>query len=210
MDRKGKGKAKQNDEEVEGLDIWGGELIRTEKSLQKRALVMRGSRDVGAQLFVAAARSLGLGVRLVVSLQSVGWRMGDGVKATKSEPKPPVDDDAKDGGGKDGEEETERDPNKPVRWIDRKEGERFPGLGNRMGVEVGGGEKKGKEKEREIPAALMVKTRKKGKKLGRKAKLGEKVENVDGESSRPSSRSLSCLRSLPPTRRRTKLTRLSI
>ncbi|KAL7412810.1 hypothetical protein BDY24DRAFT_362949 [Mrakia frigida] len=187
-DRKGKGKAKQqqHDEEEGGgeqeadLSVWGGELIRTEKSLQKRALVMRGSRDVGAQLFVAAARSLGLGVRLVVSLQSVGWRMGDGVKPV-SKPKEPKPLPDKDDDGK-GEEEEEVDPNKPVRWIDRKEGERFPGLGNRMGVEVGGsGKGKGKEREKEIPAALMIKPRKKGRKLGggRKGKFGEKVGDVD-------------------------------
>uniref|UniRef100_A0A0W0EXG9 Rad4-domain-containing protein n=1 Tax=Moniliophthora roreri TaxID=221103 RepID=A0A0W0EXG9_MONRR len=49
------------------------EVIRTEKSLMKHALMGEGSRDVSAQLFTALCRALGIPARLVVSLQGVGW-----------------------------------------------------------------------------------------------------------------------------------------
>ena len=52
----------------------GGEKLRSVNSLMKKALQQEGSRDVSAQLFVALARSLGLGTRLVVSLQPAPWR----------------------------------------------------------------------------------------------------------------------------------------
>lgn len=177
---KGKGKGKAKEE----ADPWGGELIRTEKSLQKKALMMSGSRDVGAQLFVSCARSLGLGVRLVCSLQPVGWRMGDGkpkvdkpARQTDDEPEPAVEE----------EPEEDRDPNKPVRWIDRKEGERFPGLGNQLGVteaEIARGKGPDKKKKKEVHPSLMVReSKRKGKKLGKKkTKIGGKVENSDGQS----------------------------
>lgn len=52
----------------------GGERLRTVNSLMKKALQQEGSRDVSAILFVALARAIGLGTRLVVSLQAVPWR----------------------------------------------------------------------------------------------------------------------------------------
>ena len=56
----------------------GGEVIRTEKSLMKHALMRCGSRDVSAQLFTALCRALDIPARLVVSLQSVPWQAGVG------------------------------------------------------------------------------------------------------------------------------------
>ncbi|EEB97161.1 hypothetical protein MPER_03571, partial [Moniliophthora perniciosa FA553] len=41
------------------------EVIRTEKSLMKHALMAEGSRDVSAQLFTALCRALGIPARLV-------------------------------------------------------------------------------------------------------------------------------------------------
>jgi hypothetical protein len=52
----------------------GGEQIRTVKSMMKKALQAKGGRDTSSQLFVALCRSLGLGARLVVSLQAVQWK----------------------------------------------------------------------------------------------------------------------------------------
>ncbi len=80
---KGKGKArateddaKAEDEYMEYMDTlkFGGERIRTVKSMQKKALQGFGGRDTSAQLFVALCRAMGLGARLVVSLQPVNWR----------------------------------------------------------------------------------------------------------------------------------------
>jgi hypothetical protein len=85
-DSKGKGRAtdsasssKADKKRLESFGkAFGGELLRSHKSLQKKALNMQGSRDISALLFVSVARALGIGTRLVVSLQPVGWRMGDG------------------------------------------------------------------------------------------------------------------------------------
>lgn len=52
----------------------GGEQMRTVKSMMKKALQAKGGRDTSSQLFVALCRSLGLGARLVVSLQAVQWK----------------------------------------------------------------------------------------------------------------------------------------
>lgn len=52
----------------------GGERIRTVNSFMKKVLQARGGRDTSAQLFVALCRSLGLGARLVVSLQPIQWK----------------------------------------------------------------------------------------------------------------------------------------
>ncbi|GHJ87232.1 hypothetical protein NliqN6_3634 [Naganishia liquefaciens] len=76
---KGKGKAKAGDEDDANEDFVaalgdGGERIRTVKSLMKKALQGTGGRDTSAQLFVSLCRALGLGTRLVVSLQPVQWK----------------------------------------------------------------------------------------------------------------------------------------
>jgi xeroderma pigmentosum group C-complementing protein len=75
----GKGKDKEREREKEALleqisTGAGGERLRTVNSLMKKALQQEGSRDVSAILFVALARAIGLGTRLVVSLQAVPWR----------------------------------------------------------------------------------------------------------------------------------------
>jgi len=51
-----------------------GETIRSAQSLMKRALNMSASQDLSAQLFVSLCRSLGIGARLVISLQPLNWR----------------------------------------------------------------------------------------------------------------------------------------
>lgn len=86
-DRKGKGKAKRT-----AQDDDHGEVIRSEKSLMKHALMKRGSRDISAQLFTSLCRALGIPARLVVSLQSVPWRssVGKSNKAKTPAKKPDV------------------------------------------------------------------------------------------------------------------------
>ncbi|KAJ9095375.1 hypothetical protein QFC19_007619 [Naganishia cerealis] len=73
----GKGKEKDDNDDqdqfVAALGA-GGERIRTVKSLMKKALQGTGGRDTSAQLFVSLCRALGLGTRLVVSLQPVQWK----------------------------------------------------------------------------------------------------------------------------------------
>lgn len=74
---KGKGKAKDEDDAQDDFVAAlgdGGERIRTVKSLMKKALQGTGGRDTSAQLFVSLCRALGLGTRLVVSLQPVQWK----------------------------------------------------------------------------------------------------------------------------------------
>jgi hypothetical protein len=78
VDLKGKGKeeAEADDEYTAWIDKLGqgGERIRTVKSMQKKALQGYGGRDTSAQLFVSLCRAMGLGARLVTSLQPVNWR----------------------------------------------------------------------------------------------------------------------------------------
>ncbi|KAG8855729.1 hypothetical protein FRB96_006773 [Tulasnella sp. 330] len=91
LDRKRKGKA----DDIEQDDV--GEVIRSEKSLMKHALMMRGSRDTSAQLFTALCRGLGLPSRLVVSLQSVPWKSSIGNKV-KPRPKAETSEKGKERG----------------------------------------------------------------------------------------------------------------
>lgn len=141
----------------------GGELLRSHKSLQKKALQLAGSRDIGAILFVACCRALGIGARVVVSLQPVGWRMGDGSASTsaskakgkgKGKAQATTDDD---------DDDVEMEPvalptpaptsaagtastSTPagttnggyVRWIDRPPSQRVPGLKSTLGAQLGG------------------------------------------------------------------------
>ncbi|KZO97015.1 Rad4-domain-containing protein [Calocera viscosa TUFC12733] len=65
-DRKGKGR--------EAPLLHDDDPIRSTKSLMKHALMMKGSRDISAQLFTALVRALGVPARLVTSLQSVPWQ----------------------------------------------------------------------------------------------------------------------------------------
>lgn len=64
-----------------------GEVLRSSKSLMKRALLWRGSRDTSAQLFTALCRALDIPTRLVVSLQSVPWQANVGKPKPKTKPK---------------------------------------------------------------------------------------------------------------------------
>ncbi len=75
-DVKGKGKEDADDEYTTWVERLGqgGDRIRTVKSMQKKALQGYGGRDTSAQLFVSLCRAMGLGARLVVSLQPVNWR----------------------------------------------------------------------------------------------------------------------------------------
>ncbi|WVQ84392.1 hypothetical protein IAT38_006544 [Cryptococcus sp. DSM 104549] len=86
--KQGKGKDKASKEEEEFLEMLGegagGEKLRSVNSLMKKALQQEGSRDVSAQLFVALARSCGLGTRLVTSVQAVPWRAEKVVQKKKT------------------------------------------------------------------------------------------------------------------------------
>ena len=142
QDLKGKGKARAVD-----LDEDDGEVIKSEKSLMKHALMMRGSRDTSAQLFTSLCRALGIPARLVASLQSVPWQAGVG------KPKPPVKPKKKAGGKEAGvgpsvgkgkqkaapDDEDEDDmemeeveiPGTPNGKGKSREGSAFPGAGQR-------------------------------------------------------------------------------
>jgi xeroderma pigmentosum group C-complementing protein len=73
-----------------------GERIETIKDFRKAAKACEGSRDVGAQLFVALLRGLSLETRIVANLQPAGFGWS---KAEEADPKSvkQADDDAKDG-----------------------------------------------------------------------------------------------------------------
>lgn len=66
-------------DEIQGWDRdrWDaeehGERIETRKSFRKAAKECEGSRDVGAQLFVALLRGLGLETRMVTNIQPAGF-----------------------------------------------------------------------------------------------------------------------------------------
>jgi xeroderma pigmentosum group C-complementing protein len=84
--RKGKGKATVVVEppppESSILELaTRGEKIRSAQSLMKRALLMRGSRDMSAQLFTALCRALDIPARLVFSLQPVDWKLSNDKQA---------------------------------------------------------------------------------------------------------------------------------
>ncbi|KAF9465269.1 hypothetical protein BDZ94DRAFT_1160286 [Collybia nuda] len=65
-------------EDIHDILGFGGETMRSPKSLMKHALMQSGSRDTSAQLFTALCRGMGIPARLVVSLQSVPWQSGVG------------------------------------------------------------------------------------------------------------------------------------
>lgn len=78
-DVKGKGKAKATkpQDPFEAL-LESGEPVHSCKSLSKRAVLRRGSRDMSAQLFCALLRAMDVPARLVFSLQPVTWRGAGG------------------------------------------------------------------------------------------------------------------------------------
>jgi xeroderma pigmentosum group C-complementing protein len=53
------------------------ERIRDEKSLQKRAVTMRGSKDMMVLMFLGALRAIGVPSRLIGSLQGIDWKGGN-------------------------------------------------------------------------------------------------------------------------------------
>ena len=72
-----------------------GERIENRDAFRKLAKNCEGSRDVGAQLFVALLRGIGLGTRMVANLQPVGfgWSKAEEADAKKSKKKEEDDDD---------------------------------------------------------------------------------------------------------------------
>ena len=66
-----------------------GEKVASLKEFRKLAQKGEGSRDIGAQLFVALLRSLGLETRFVSSLQPLGfgWSKGEDALPAKNKPK---------------------------------------------------------------------------------------------------------------------------
>lgn len=101
-DLKGKGKEKvlpPSAPETYDLDSYylqdikeSGDYIRHFGALEKRAIEMRGSRDISVLLFTCLCRALDIGARLVFSLQPVDWRAPSTVSggARKSKAKPMV------------------------------------------------------------------------------------------------------------------------
>jgi xeroderma pigmentosum group C-complementing protein len=91
VDVKGKGKGKAFPQDVDPLEELFEdeelEIVRSEKSLMKHALMWSGSRDVSSQLFTALCRALGIPARLVVSLQSVPWQTNVGRSKTPAKQK---------------------------------------------------------------------------------------------------------------------------
>lgn len=137
-----------------------GETIRSPKSLMKHALMQSGSRDTSAQLFTALCRGLGLPSRLVVSLQSVPWKVGI------DKPKAPPKDK-----GKGKMRPTESIVDEPSNGdFSRSD---FPGGGQRLGGGESSMSEKAKGKQKAQPAVNLRKTQSKGKVLGRKPKPKE-------------------------------------
>ncbi|KAI9612475.1 hypothetical protein H4Q26_007631 [Puccinia striiformis f. sp. tritici PST-130] len=84
-DASGKGKSKGNTQEDAFIQLLeSGEPIHGVKSMMKRALLMKGSRDMSAQLFTSCLRALDIPARLVFSLQPVTWRGAGGGGKTYS------------------------------------------------------------------------------------------------------------------------------
>lgn len=63
------------------------EVIHSTRSLSKHVRAMEGSRDMSAQLFTCLCRALGLGARLVFSLQPMDWRAPSAAGGAKAKPK---------------------------------------------------------------------------------------------------------------------------
>ena len=64
-----------------------GERIRDIKEFRKCARALEGSRDVGAQLFTALLRALGLEARMIANLQPVGFGWSQNEEATEENPR---------------------------------------------------------------------------------------------------------------------------
>ena len=183
LDPKGKGKAR-----VVEVDDDDSEVIKSEKSLMKHALMMRGSRDTSAQLFTSLCRALGIPARLVASLQSVPWQAGIG------KPKPQAKKKTKTGikeaevGGKDAgasasvskgkqmavpDDEDEDDmemeeveiPETPNGKGKPREGSAFPSAGQRLESGSTTPVKGGAEGKQKAPPVIKLR-KSRGRKLG--------------------------------------------
>jgi len=66
-----------------------GERIKDVKEFRQCAKFMEGSRDVGAQLFTALLRGLGLEARMVANLQPVGFGWSQNEEALENNPRKP-------------------------------------------------------------------------------------------------------------------------
>lgn len=156
-DRKGKGRAR-DDEDDEDL----GEVIRSEKSLMKHALMRKGSRDTSAQLFTALCRALGIPARLVVSLQSVPWQAGVGKPKTST--KKPKKPDIKGKGKQKAVQDEDEDVDMGEVRIPGSNAGDFPGSGQRLNGSSAQSSDKGKGKQKAPPVIHLRKSR--GRKLG--------------------------------------------
>jgi xeroderma pigmentosum group C-complementing protein len=92
-----------------------GEQIRDIQEFKKCARAVEGSRDVGAQLFTALLRGIGLEARMVANLQPVGFGWNQNEEASEKNPrklkkKPEVMDS--DDPSEDDDEDTENEPPK--------------------------------------------------------------------------------------------------
>lgn len=175
----GKGKARAVDSDDDE-----GEVIKSEKSLMKHALMMRGSRDTSAQLFTALCRALGIPTRLVVSLQSVPWQAGIGkpkqqlkktkvggkdvgasASVSKGKQKATQDDEDEDEDEDDMEMEEVEIPGTPVGKGRSREGSAVFGPGQRLdggSAAPVNGDVKGKQK---APPVIKLRNSR-GRKLG--------------------------------------------
>lgn len=159
-----------------------GELIRSEKSLMKHALMRSGSRDTSAQLFTSLCRALGIPTRLVVSLQSVPWRAGVGKpsapskKSKKGKEKADVEPVSVSS-----EEQEDGDDMETagIPLVDRKgkgKAVEFTGEGQRLDGLPASSSAKGKGKAKAKPVIKLRKSRGQklgGPSIGRNAKLSK-------------------------------------
>lgn len=94
-----------------------GERIRDIDEFRQCAKVLEGSRDVGAQLFTALLRSLGIEARMVANLQPLGFGWSRNEEALEKDPrklkekKPAMDEETS---GNDDASEEEEKKTKPV------------------------------------------------------------------------------------------------
>ncbi|KAG9004889.1 hypothetical protein FRB94_001982 [Tulasnella sp. JGI-2019a] len=163
LDLKGKSKAVDVEEDAPG------EVIRSEKSLMKHALMMRGSRDTSAQLFTAVCRALSLPSRLVVSLQSVPWRSAIGNKG-KPPSKPEVPGKGKEKEGPVLPDEGESDTSGSMEEvampsIKGDSASAFPGRGTTLNSGKAGPKTKS-SKSRQKPIIRLRKMKVMGRRLG--------------------------------------------
>ena len=155
-----------------------GEVIRSSKSLMKRALLGQGSRDVSAQLFTALCRSLDIPARLVISLQSVPWQANVGKPKAPSkkrwekamEERERMNGNGSSSSNSDSNDENESDMEEVIiakPTADRKGKGRatFPGEGSTLsGASTPSA--KGKGKARSKPAIKLRKSKSVGQRLG--------------------------------------------